>query len=472
MAQPVGPNHVVLNRWLDRVDAQNILRSRSRFETVSGGLVDDRDRGFLTLGPPKNSFRQTANVAGFAFWFPDGLPMGTSILMTGSRIGLQPETKSGIFDAIRTVACRFDAHQHFLITHSGLATDKYVARAAELFDLPVLFFRPLPADIHSDWFRGILNSREENRACYYGNVSGGDADIDPDRLLVSLATEVRVLSVRPGGRILDAISSRLATEKSAGPAKTMLLMNNALTSSKLASQLIDRGVVPWWLYQDVPEGRQRKRPWSQPIMQIQEFASRNQLTDYLIHWTRRRTGPWPDQTVNQFLDDLILGLPASDHSRIAALIRILATKKLLANNQLTRDSTPVVCFSESTADELLSRRRFRSHLSRWDFETVGIAIKRDVLAGRGGQPVIYGDNAIWKQLPAAKRPFFQQSRSKTVAGVLDWTVEREWRVIGSVDLSPIPASDAYVYVETAEEAESVAPFSRWPVIVLANSFAN
>ena len=466
------PTCDVLIRWLDRVDAASILRSRLHFETSCSGLVDDENRGCLVLSPPKHAFRQVGTDAGFVFWFPDSWPMGSSILLASSRIGLQPETKSGIFDAIRTVACRFDSNQHFLITHSGLSTDRYITRSAELYDLPLLVFRPMPADIRSDWFRDILNLRDQNQTCYYGNVNGTGASIDPDRLLVSMATEVRLLAVRSGGKILEASQERLAAEKADGRAKTLLLMNDSLTSNKLTKQLIDAGAVPWWLYHDSAEVSQRTGLWSQQITGIHEFASRNHLDDYLIHWTRRRTGRWPDQSENQFLDDLILGLPASDHSRIATLIRIVATKQLLANNEITRDSTPVVCFSECSVDELPTRRQFRSHLNRWDFESVGIAVNRNVLAERGAQPVVYGDNATWQQLSTAKRPYFQLAQSETMTGDMDWTAEREWRLIGNLDLSTLPFNDVFVYVENADEAEAVARFSRWQVVVLSTSFAH
>ena len=59
-----------------------------------------------------------------------------------------------------------------------------------------------------------------------------------------------------------------------------------------------------------------------------------------------------------------------------------------------------------------------------------------------------------------------------MTGDMDWTAEREWRLIGNLDLSTLPFNDVFVYVENADEAEAVARFSRWQVVVLSTSFAH
>jgi hypothetical protein len=82
--------------------------------------------------------------------------------------------------------------------------------------------------------------------------------------------------------------------------------------------------------------------------------------------------------------------------------------------------------------------------------------------------VIYGDDRTWQQLSTAERPFFQLriSRSGRGAERIDWTLEREWRHIGDVDLRRLPSSAGLVFVPTHEAARQIAALSRWPVTVL------
>jgi hypothetical protein len=231
-------------------------------------------------------------------------------------------------------------------------------------------------------------------------------------------------------------------------------------------QLCCAGAIRWWLYH--PQGGQtfQVAAPSSEVFSLPHFASRHPLADYLFHWTRSCNGPWPDQSNRQYIDDLILGAPSSDHSRLATLCRIVAMRRLTASNEITRDSTPVVCFTEQTVERFAELRTFRSHLGRWDFELVGVAIKRDILERLGARPVIYGSDATWDQLARPQRPFFQIERSNSGKRDITWTIEKEWRVEGNVDLDRLKPHDAFVFVETEDEAHAVAVFSRWPVVVI------
>ncbi|MDG2381737.1 MAG: hypothetical protein P8N76_08680 [Pirellulaceae bacterium] len=136
-------------------------------------------------------------------------------------------------------------------------------------------------------------------------------------------------------------------------------------------------------------------------------------------------------------------------------------QRLIATCRMTRSPIKVVCFTEWSHDEIATRRLFRPHLSRWDFEAYGLCIDRKWLQQRAARPVIYGDEECWRQLSSHQRPFFQLSHSK--CGVA-WSVEREWRHLGDIDLRELTPQQAIVFVRFESEISAVSLESRWPVI--------
>ena len=128
----------------------------------------------------------------------------------------------------------------------------------------------------------------------------------------------------------------------------------------------------------------------------------------------------------------------------------------------------MVCFTAVPLSELPQLRSFRSHLARWDFEPYGICIRREWLESRDCLPVRYGDDSLWASLDLQDRPYFQVQTStcRQSGRTIDWSVEREWRHVGDVELEELPANAGLVFVPTREEAEQLVTISRWPVTVL------
>jgi hypothetical protein len=188
----------------------------------------------------------------------------------------------------------------------------------------------------------------------------------------------------------------------------------------------------------------------------------------LTHCTREQTDGWPDQCQTDYVDELLLHREASDHSAFAALRRIIDMQRLVATSRMIRGDTDVVCFTAVPLGDLPQLRSFRSHLARWDFEPYGICIRQEWLARRQCSPVRYGDDPLWESLAADDRPLFQvrTSRSRRNGRTVDWSIEREWRHIGDVDLAELPSEAGLIFVPTREEAEQLAAISRWPVAVL------
>jgi hypothetical protein len=51
-------------------------------------------------------------------------------------------------------------------------------------------------------------------------------------------------------------------------------------------------------------------------------------------------------------------------------------------------------------------------------------------------------------------------------GRINWTVEQEWRHVGDLDLGQLPRNAICVFVPTATEAQHLAKFSPWRVVVM------
>ena len=419
--------------------------------------------------------------------------------VASSRLNQKLDHETDWFDAIRTIGVQSVGGHALLMTATGTTADPFVCRIGKLFRIPVVRFEPIPTKLERSWVTRQLDNSADSNALRLGTplraffcwldapqsddrVKVGVAKAtrgDADYLLASLATMSLLLSVRKGGNVLATSQQRLQIRP--GNA-TRILINPNLTKPKVAEGLLRSGAAGWWLSSTRAEVNENNLPAVQtkpaiagePSDDPVEAASDFQEVDFgeirrqpfLIHWTRRRVGAWPDQTQDEYLDDLIFRSARRRHNEFAALCRILAARKILASNQLTRDRRGVTCLSDMTLKEMISKRVFRSHLSRWDFEPYGIAFTRNVFLRQfGARPVIYGGEAEWQSLDADQKPYFQMRRTKT--DKIDWQEEKEWRVLGDVDLNLVGPQDAVVFVGRASDAEAIAELSIWPVVVLS-----
>ena len=461
-----------LKNWLNECDPEKFLAIQHEADyALQTNLLDaDGQQGFLSIGLPEPCFSGPSSFCNCLFWFPQGLPTGSSLHLASSRLGRQLGSKSPLFDAIRTLALHFNCESHFLTTHPGNTLDDYVDRLQVLFGVPVVRCIPFPKNLNSEYFVEVLNSNQTQYVCHYGPLDGRLPGID--ELMIQSASEVRILSGRPNGKVVEQSLTRLQ-QAEFHACRTLLLIDSRLTCSKVTETMRELGATDWWLYNDYKSESSKSNHGAVSektdgqIFSLVDFTQKTDVADFLIHWTRQFTGPWPDQTKTQFFDELILGVKPDHLSRISSLCRIVAMRTLIANGTLNRSNTPVVCFSDSSIARLSQQRVFRSHLNRWDFELCGIAIRKSVLEGLGAKPVIYGDEDTWSNLSHHQRPYFQIASSNSGKTSVDWTNEKEHRICGNVMLDSLHVSDAFLFVETYDEAQTIAPLSRWPVVVLA-----
>jgi hypothetical protein len=440
-------------------------------------------------------------------WWPQGIPPGRRVGLVSSRLGQAPDTQEAWFTALRAACTKINPQRDLLLTAASTTTARYVERCAVLFGLRVLRTDvPKQETVTLEkWLARAETLRRDNRDTRAEEVflspPLGEYVVEDeavrhtparDRALVALSERLLVFRVRRDGHVHHLVRARLLDP--AWPvASVYVAIGPKLVRTEMADELMDLGAVGWVVL-DAVEGSTdevARSPGASPVGDCgrassspafrhtrggDHFPQTSAIVSlpsaenwpYLTHSTRRREGPWPDQEGTDYLDDLILARQDADHSALAALKRIVKRKRLIATAETIRGGTPVVSLTAVPLAELHRLRVFRPHRGRWDFEPYGICIHRDWLQSIGTRPVQYGNDELWESLPPDERPFFQlrRTRRSVQADPIDWAVEDEWRVIGDIDLSKLPADAALLFVSNEAHAQEMAAISRWPVTVV------
>jgi hypothetical protein len=483
----------------------------------------------LTLGWPVSEARPPERWIGpRLLWWPRGIPEGRNVAWVSSRLGRAIDERPDWFAVLRSAVAKLDPQRDVLLTASSTTVDRFLERAAILFGLRRLRVHLDERRTLNDWLTQLR--RQLWRSCVTEvpalqltddsevfvspilNRIGEPEGVSPrtdlivercpeadaprlaesledtdgqecpsselplsDRVLIAAADQVLALQVRPKGNLHQLLRARLSD--SAWPkASVWLALGESLVSTEVASELQSLGAVGWWLF--VAEGNSVHHLDSTSATADAGGGDHDILTklpwpdgDYLVHWTRRRDGPWPEQSAEEFLDDLLLSRDSVGHSAFAALSRIVRQRRLTASAAAIRGETPVVSFSANPLSELTNRRTFRTHRGRWDCEAYGLCVRREWLEAQGAKPVIYGNDDLWTSLADSDRAFFQlkTTRSRRGAKAIDWSQEAEWRVPHDVDLSEAGRDNVLLFVPTQAEARQLAAISPWPVLVLATS---
>lgn len=289
-----------------------------------------------------------------------------------------------------------------------------------------------------------------------------------DRVLLESVETVYVLTLRNNGNLHRLLRERLQNHRAA----TILVDLPELQNEQARSELLDLGATVWQPTENLclPFESQHESsallpctPHDTPVnRQVYELAPYplDGEWDMLTHTTRSWGGPWPDESFESYADCLLESRSDADHSALVALRRIVMQRRLAASGRMIRGGYQVVSFTACPLKELVSLHRYRPHRVRWDFEPYGICIRTDWLKSRGARAVRYGDESFWQSMSEEDRPFFQIDSEATV---IDWSVEREWRHPGDLDLTELSPGDALLFVPDFDAAKSVANLSPWPV---------
>jgi hypothetical protein len=342
---------------------------------------------------------------------------------------------------LRAALRRIQESGDLLVVAEGAAGTDFVRRGAERLRIPIE--------------EATISAGLEN-----GWVNEEGAIPPPDRALLGTADLVLALQVRTNGNIHRALQERLALR---GPVELVELPE--MHPRAVRDDLVERGATLW-----SPSGEaqrsfgfgnqlQLERP---SICELVPQPSPDEWT-FLSHTTRACAGPWPSQSVPDYIDSLLDDAGEADHCAIAALERIVTQRKLLAASRMIRGGHAVVCLTAVPLLDLPPLRKFQTHRSRWDFEPYGICIRQRWLQERGARPVIYGNEATWQSLGEGDRPFFQFTSPPSSSPGTDWSVEREWRHVGDLDLNELPAEDGLLFVRRYADAVRLSRSSPWPI---------
>ena len=350
-------------------------------------------------------------------------------------------------------------------------------RCCRLFDRRLLRIVTPSRKEPSDWLRRLTNRIRPGESpghewpVFMSPSTGFDSTLPlPDLALALLSNQLFVLTLRTGGNLEQIVRKRL-TEWESTPSDVRLAVGDGLCSGTSIEQLQSLGAVGWSLSTDFPNHSEQVSVNPPDVASRTESHVANGLLlddkdEWLTHWTRRTDGPAPGQSEDEFIDALILDLFDWDHSALSNLKRILVEGRLRASGLGLRGGRPAVSFSAVPLRQLVRQRTFRIHRRRWDFEHVGICIRRNLLKQIGARPVIYGDDDAWSELPEGERLWFQQQFSHTPSGTIDWSIEREWRFPGDVDLTRFRPDDAFLFCPGKDEAAALQELTNWPIVTV------
>lgn len=462
---------------------------------------------FFYRGLPGDKREQSRRWLGDRFFFfLSGPPQKKRIAPVSSRLKQRLDLEPWWFDLLRTLILRCDAAEEMIVVAESTAPFLATSRAARLFGRPLLRFE-LPA---TPIFRCENDLRSWFSYCLDLLIASGDQPADDtvervivspelnadltgidyresefsalplgDRLLFAAADRIQVLSCREKGTISALLRLHLL-DRDRAPAPVLLASDQNGVFPDSACEL-PVGWIPWILQpamlaeelKETVEGSSTPRiadshgkMSDSPTTDKDPALTQNPLQnpgDWLLHWTRAATGPWPGETSEDFLDALILRTETADHSAVTTLLRILSEGILRASSEGIRGSFSVVALTSVPLHEFRKRRVFRKHRHRFDFEPWGIAIRKSSLISLGVRPVIYGHDAIWDSLNHEERPFFQKATSN---GSTNNSEELEWRAIGDIHLSLFSLSDVCVFVDSTDAARLVSLHCPWKVIVV------
>ncbi len=302
-----------------------------------------------------------------------------------------------------------------------------------------------------------------------------------DRFAIAIADRVFAIHVRRGGTISQLLSARLADHRFPTASVFVASLLEPSTPLHEFQQWLDRGAVGWLL----PKPPQQfysafacstatsESPHVQslvlPLRAIYN-PSRNSLRGlqqdwpYLAHCTRGNAGPLPEESMERYIDRVWSRGSVPESNAFATLAQILEQQRVAGNTRMTRSESRCVSFSAVPLAELLSRRQFRSHLGRWDWEPYGVLVRRDALESLGARPVIYGDEVDFKQLNEDDQDFFQPRYTKTTRKLEDWSIEQEWRLRGDLNFRDLPIESVLIFAASRSQADQIARHVPWPVL--------
>lgn len=366
--------------------------------------------------------------------------------VTSSRLGRDPAIAAHVCRYLGRSLLEARSRGSAVLIASGSAIEPWAVRAAELFAVRLVRVSVEPGDGSAE-------------------IAVARADASPlsrDAVAIALAERVDAVYVRRGGTIAECLHRRLENR----PDATTRVAVSRLARCA-APNLIAAGAIGWYLARSGSTEAAARALDGRLGYRLADEHWTLARGRWLIHCTRGRAGPWPDETERQYRDSMLLGDPAAPRrGPLEALARIVRGGRIIASAVATRSQDPVVCFSALPLRELLCRRCFRPHLGRWDYEPYGIAIRLSAARRLGVKPVLYGEPNDRASLSPQDR-FRFHPHGKT----FNWRQEQEWRSCQSIDLTRIDPDDIRVFAPLSDQSSRLLCDCPWPVTFLGDTFA-
>lgn len=377
--------------------------------------------------------------------------------VVSSRLGRPIERWHPWFYRLERVLQRAKESQGILGTAPLAFCGPWVSHGACLYKIPLL-------DVVNQTFH---NYRDDLRNYSRRNLP---ADQEDDSAIIEWAETVYVLRVRRRGKIFQLVADALKRGREG------IWVGVYGDKEDGSLDLVEQGAVGWYLcspqlsvfeeQRAVDENFSFAEIQSQPdsldspnfSKDVESFMA-EQSGEWLIHSTRARSGPFPDQSELTWRDSVLLrhadGLAAEPAEVLQRIIR----QRVLRGQRLSKGQPPVVCFTALPLTDWLARRTFRAHRGRWDSEPFGIAIRRRAIENLGGRAVVY-DDCRGSVAVAEDERWCLQSPGKTY----DWRTEQEWRLRGDLHLDDCDPDSVRVFVQGEWWQRLLQKTSPWPVI--------
>lgn len=476
MTNPASDNGKLICDFLDQVGVPfaDDCDLQDEYCIVSKGLLAARAVCF-----PLGSLHQP----------PFGLPTRSAVSLVSSRLPERRDLCPWWYDIVRTTCARCDPDREYLLAVPGTTCFEAVVRASELFGIRRVEFE-LPEDDSASSANTVAwcHSRiEAHRSQTNRNALVTPAILTPqcaksfdfrsevdvplrDVLGFDFAERIVVLHSRKNGSV-----HRLCQHYLKQPDDKIVMLAQTSSQPKSGQDLIDQGAVPWLLFDDYSPSIDEAEAATPIVVSPEPSATAGnpnsnadgpvqQPEQWLCHWTRPFRSAWPDQSSDEFLDELILGCPSADRSALAALMRIIQQRKLIASVARKNEAT-TVSMTAVPLSEFRSRRIFRAHRRRYDFEPYGVAIRKSVLVKLDAEAVQYLDDDVAVDSSIVSTSAFQQPRYDRT-GKIDWSNEKEWRLVGDLDLSEISEGDVQFFVNSEVEQAQLKKVCCFPIHVV------
>lgn len=383
-----------------------------------------------------------------------------TVALVSSRLPRNLSSQTTWFQYLQAVLQKAEHEDLQIVTVPKSTCDRFVQRRKTTHGLKIFEIKLPDTDSFETWLKESLCNPEVHRILISPPIrhEPRKSAINRDSLMLSLARRIHVLKANPKSGTESRVLSLLENHRS--PCETVkqkavyVALQKSLVSSELHRKVHKGNCVAWRV--NMCGLKSRRQQTEEQGSQIQDVTRVVDSSDYLFHCTRAPSGPWPGESMEEYLDKLI-SCREVQRTAIDSLLRIAKQKKILASERLNRTNVRVVSFTHSSLCQIRKMRTFRSHLARWDFEPYGIGVRKiDLQTAFQAQPVIYGDDQYFANLPEDIKPFFQPATTLTKSGnFIHWTEEREWRVKGDIDLSRIDERELLFFVPSRTEAAKI-----------------